>query len=224
MHALPRSARLFAAAAFAAAAVLTLAACGGSTAHPDASAVVSPASLSGAADGAIPVPQPFAKPHLVLTDDQGRPFDLVKRTAGKPTLLYFGYTHCPDICPTTMADIAVAVAKLPAAERAEPQVVFVTTDPARDTPQRLHQWLQAFNPGFVGLTGDFTTIQRAAKTLGIAIDKPVKQPDGSYTVTHGAEVFAFAAKDGLAHELFPSGTSAQQYTAALPRIVNGLAG
>ncbi|WP_042430636.1 SCO family protein [Streptacidiphilus anmyonensis] len=201
---------------------LTLTACGGSSPAPTA-AVVSPPAVAPAADGAVPLPQPFAKPPLVLTDDQGRPFDLVKQTAGKPTLLYFGYTHCPDICPTTMGDIAVAVGKLSAAERARLQVVFVTTDPTRDTPQRLHQWLAAFNPQFVGLTGDFTAIQQAAKTLGIAIAKPVKQPDGSYTVTHGAEVFAFDAKDDLAHELFPSGTSAQQYAAALPRIMKGLA-
>ena len=84
---------------------------------------------------AVTLDRPFAKPHLVLTDTHGKPFDLVKQTAGRPTLLYFGYTHCPDVCPTTMSDIAVARRKLPAAERDKLQVVFVTTDPTRDTAE-----------------------------------------------------------------------------------------
>lgn len=178
-------------------------------------------AITPAADGAVPLPAPFAKPRLDLTDDQGHPYDLAKATADKPTLLYFGYTHCPDVCPTTMADIAVALTKVPAADRKQLQVVFVSTDPTRDTPARLRSWLASFNSSFTGLTGDFTTIQQAARTLGIAIAKPVKQPDGSYLVTHGAEVLAFSATDDKAHELFPAGTSAQQYTQAITDLVAG---
>ena len=81
--------------------------------------------------------QPFAKPDLVLTDTHGKTFDLRKQTKGRPTLVYFGYTHCPDVCPLTMSNIAVAKQQLPKAEQDKLRVVFVTTDPERDTPAAL---------------------------------------------------------------------------------------
>ncbi len=216
----PRARRLTAVAALAAAAALTMTACGGTTGGQSAATPVA-GSVQTTADGTIPLNPPFSKPDLVLTDSHGKPYNLRTATAGKPTLLYFGYTHCPDICPTTMADLAVAKATLPKTEQAELQVVFVSTDPTRDSPQRLTQWLDAFDPSFVGLTGDFTAIQAAARSLGIAVAPPVKQADGSYTVTHGAEVLVFSPKDNKAHFLFPSGISPQQYTAALPNILKG---
>lgn len=77
----------------------------------------------------------FDKPDLVLPDTSGQPFDLRQRTAGKTTLLFFGYTSCPDVCPTTMGDIGVAMQKLPADEQAKINVVFVSTDPQVDTPR-----------------------------------------------------------------------------------------
>jgi protein SCO1/2 len=215
---LPRARRLAAVAALSAMAAVTLTGCGSSPAGP---AAVVDSAPSTAPDGAIPLSPAFAKPDLVLTDQHGRPYNLDQETAGKPLLLYFGYTHCPDICPTTMADLAVAEQSLPEAERQELQVVFVSTDPVRDTPQRLTQWLDAFNPAFIGLTGDFATIQAAARSVGVAVSPPVKNADGSYTVTHGAEVLVFSPKDDKAHLLFPSGVSAQQYAAALPTLIKG---
>ncbi|CAM5477556.1 SCO family protein OS=Streptomyces alboniger OX=132473 GN=CP975_17295 PE=3 SV=1 [Streptomyces alboniger] len=80
--------------------------------------------------------QPFKKPDLVLTDTQGKELrDLRKETAGKPTLVYFGYTHCPDVCPLTMNNIAVAKKQLPKSEQDELRVVFVTTRPRYVTPR-----------------------------------------------------------------------------------------
>jgi protein SCO1/2 len=162
---------------------------------------------------------PFTKPHLVLTDKQGKPFDLVKETAGHPTLLFFGYTHCPDVCPTTMSDLALAKSKLPKADQSALRVVYVSTDPDRDTPARLTEWLGAMDKSFIGLTGKFATIQAAARSVGVGIDPPVKEKDGSITVTHGAEVLAFFPKDNKAHVLYMSGTTAEQYAADLPKIV-----
>lgn len=163
---------------------------------------------------------PYAKPDLTLTDADGNSFNLIKGTAGKLTLVYFGYTHCPDVCPTTMATLASAVRALPAAQAAKVQVVFVSTDPTRDTPAVLKAWLDQFNPSFVGLTGSFATIQKAASALGIDIEAPVKQADGGYTVTHGAEVLAFDTAD-KAYVVYAAGTTVGQFTHDIPLILAG---
>jgi protein SCO1/2 len=174
---------------------------------------------SGGSTAGTLLDTPFAKPHLVLTDNHGKPFDLVKQTAGLPTLLFFGYTYCPDVCPTTMSDLALAKSKLPAADRAELRVVMVSSDPERDTPARLDAWLGQMDKSFIGLTGPFSVIQAAAKSVGVGIEPPVKEKNGSVSVTHGAEVLAFWPKDNLGHVLFMSGTTAAQYQAGLPRII-----
>jgi protein SCO1 len=166
------------------------------------------------------VTNPFAKPDVTLTDTEGKPFNLVAGTAGKLTLLYFGYTHCPDVCPTTMADIAAALRALPAAESGKISVIFVSTDPTRDTPAVLHSWLAQFNPDFIGLTGSFATIQRAASALGIPVSPPTTSADGDYTVTHGAEVLAFNTDD-KAHVVFTAGTSVSQYDHDLRLLLAG---
>ncbi|MFJ4850702.1 MULTISPECIES: SCO family protein [unclassified Streptomyces] len=212
--------RAIAAAAAVAALALTLAACGGSDGPSDA-ADAPLVSTDATQKAATVLDTPFDKPDMVLTDTHGKKYDLVEKTAGRPTLLFFGYTHCPDVCPTTMSDIAIAKSKLPKAEQAALTVVFVSTDPERDTPSRLGAWLNAMDPSFVGLTGDFATIQAGARSLGIAVEKPVKEKDGSITVTHGAEVVAYSPKDDKAHALYMSGTTSQQFAADLPKIIQG---
>ncbi|NUS12173.1 MAG: SCO family protein [Streptomyces sp.] len=213
-----------AAVALAAACSLLLSGCGGSSGGGSGTGSDSGAGSAADVNTAASQPgtlldTPFAKPQLHLTDNHGKPFDLVKQTAGHPTLLFFGYTHCPDVCPTTMSDIALAKSKLPAADQAKLRVVFVSTDPQRDTPARLTEWLGAMDKSFIGLTGDFTTIQTAARSVGVGISAPVKEKDGSVTVTHGAEVLAFWPKDDKAHVLYMSGTSADQYAHDLPKII-----
>ncbi|MFC0041511.1 SCO family protein [Actinomadura rayongensis] len=193
----------------------------GSSEDGRSSAATSAASPRAAESGVLRPDRPLPKPRLVLTDENGDRFDLVERTKGRPTLLYFGYTHCPDVCPTTMADVANAVRTLPAAERTKFSVVFVTTDPARDKPKRLKDWLAAFDARFVGLTGDFASVRRAARTVGVSIEPPVKSADGGYTVSHGAEVLAFFPTDDKAHLIFTAGVPARQYAAALPEILKG---
>ncbi|KIE24978.1 hypothetical protein LK08_21765 [Streptomyces sp. MUSC 125] len=202
-----------------AAAGFGLAACGGSSDSGPVAVVSGP--TASARPGVITLDTPDVKPALTLTDQNGHRYDLVKQTAGHPTLLYFGYTHCPDVCPTTMADIAVAARGLPAAERQELRVVFVSTDPDRDSPKRLKKWLGAIDPRFTGLTGDFTTVQRAARSLGIGVSRPVKHKDGTETVSHGAEVIVFSPRDDKAHLFYASGTSERRYAVDLPKIVKG---
>ncbi|WP_433890771.1 SCO family protein [Streptomyces sp. CA-111067] len=176
----------------------------------------------GSAPGAgTTLDTPFTKPSLVLTDNHGKPYDLVKETAGHPTLLFFGYTHCPDVCPTTMSDIALAKSELSKADQAELRIVMVSSDPERDTPARLNEWLGAMDKSFIGLTGagKFPVIQAAARSVGVGLDKPKKEDDGSVTVTHGAEVLAFWPKDDKGHVLYMAGTTAQQYAKDLPKII-----
>lgn len=210
-----------AAVALAAACALVLTGCGSSSGGSDTdSAAGTLADVNGGSNqpGTV-LDTPFAKPQLQLTDNHGKPFDLVKQTAGHPTLLFFGYTHCPDVCPTTMSDLALAKAKLPQADQDKLRVVFVSSDPQRDTPARLTAWLGAMDKSFIGLTGDFTAIQTAARSVGVGIEAPVKEKDGSITVTHGAEVLAFWPKDDKGHVLYMSGTTAEQFAHDLPKII-----
>ncbi|MFB7286900.1 SCO family protein [Actinacidiphila glaucinigra] len=213
--------RAAASAAAVAALALTLAACGGSDGGTDASGAGPVVSIDATPKAATVLDTPFEKPDMVLTDTHGKTYDFTERTKGRPTLLFFGYTHCPDVCPTTMSDIAIAKSKLPAAEQDRLVVVFVTTDPERDTPKRLGEWLGAQDKSFVGLTGDFATIEAGARSLGVDVEKPVKEKDGSITVTHGAQVIAYSPKDDKAHALYMSGTTSEEFAADLPKIIAG---
>ncbi|MFF3848593.1 SCO family protein [Streptomyces sp. NPDC002328] len=210
--------KTFAAASLLAAATLTLSACGSGDSDAGPVAVV---SQEGSKQAATVLDQPFTKPNLVLTDTQGKPYDLRKETAGQPTLVYFGYTHCPDVCPLTMSNIAVAKKQLPKAEQDELRVVFVTTDPERDTPAALGSWLKGVDPQAVGLTGDFTTIQTAARSLGITIEPPHKDKNGKTVSTHGTQVIAFSPKTNGGYLLYGEGVTVDQYAKDLPKIVKG---
>ncbi|MBK3643421.1 SCO family protein [Streptomyces sp. MBT33] len=211
--------KTFAAAVLLAAASLTLSACGSGDSGDSPVAVVSEDTAQKAA---TVLDKPFEKPDLVLTDTHGRTYDFRKETAGKPTLIYFGYTHCPDICPTTMSNIAVAKKQLPKAEQDKLQVVFVTTDPARDTPAELGKWLKGIDPAFVGLTGDFSTIQAGARTLGISIEPTHKDKKTGKTVSvHGTQVIAFSPKTDGGYVLYGEDATVDDYTKDLPKIIKG---
>ncbi|MFF1304387.1 SCO family protein [Streptomyces sp. NPDC058307] len=212
--------KMFAAAALVAAATLTLSACGSGD---DSGSPVSVVSEEAGSDKAATVlDQPFEKPDLVLTDTRGEKYDLRKETKGKPTLIYFGYTHCPDICPLTMNNIAVAKKQLPKSEQDKLSVVFVTTDPGRDTPTELGKWLKGIDTKFVGLTGDFATIQASARTLGISIEPTHKDKKTGKTVSvHGTQVVAFSPKTDEGYVLYGEDTTVDDYTKDLPKIIKG---
>jgi protein SCO1/2 len=166
--------------------------------------------------------RPFTKPDLVLTDTRGQKFDLRERTKGKPTLIYFGYTHCPDVCPLTMSNIAIAKKQLPKADQDKLQVVFVTTDPERDTSAELAKWLPAAgDPSFTGLTGDFSAIQAGARQIGIGIDPPKKEKNGSVVSMHGAQVIAFSPTTDQGYVLYGEDTTVDDYAKDLPKIIKG---
>ncbi|MEU6183383.1 SCO family protein [Streptomyces coeruleorubidus] len=211
--------KTFAAVALLAAASLTLTACGSGNDSDKPVAVVS--EQAGTEKAATVLDKPFEKPDLVLTDTQGKKYDLRKETEGKPTLVYFGYTHCPDVCPSTMSNIAVAKKQLPKAEQDELRVVFVTTDPDRDKPAELGKWLKGIDPQFIGLTGDFPTIQAAARTLGISIDPPHKDKNGKIISEHGTQVIAFSPKTDGGYVLYGEDATVDDYTKDLPKIAKG---
>ncbi|MEU3691951.1 SCO family protein [Streptomyces narbonensis] len=182
------------------------------------------AEVSGAQDStkaATVLDRPFTKPSLVLTDTKGQKYDLRERTKGKPTLIYFGYTHCPDVCPMTMSNIALAKRELPKADQDKLQVVFVTTDPERDTSAELAKWLPAAgDPTFTGLTGDFSAIQAGARSIGIGIDPPKKEGDKVISM-HGAQVIAFSPTTDQGYVLYGEDTTVEEYAKDLPKLIKG---
>jgi protein SCO1/2 len=145
------------------------------------------------------------KPDFVLTTTEGKPFDLRKETEGYVTLLFFGYTHCPDVCPVHLANIAAALAKLSPEVNNAVKVVFVTTDPARDTPAVLRAWLDKFDRRFIGLTGDSAAVAAAARAAHVEPGiREAGTNDSPYFIGHSAMVFAFT-RDNLAHVVYPFG-------------------
>ncbi|HUJ53160.1 MAG TPA: SCO family protein [Steroidobacteraceae bacterium] len=134
------------------------------------------------------LPQAKVVADFSLTDTSGRPFTR-RELAGTPTLVFFGFTHCPDVCPTTLLKLAqlrkrAALARL--------RVVFISVDPQRDTPALLATYVHAFDPQFEGLTGDSASIARIAANFGVAVNR-VDLPGGDYTMDHSAVVFLLDA-------------------------------
>lgn len=168
--------------------------------------------------GLVSPPQP--KPKFTLTDTSGAPFDFASETRGYVTLLFFGYTHCPDMCPLQMHMIAQALGNIPPASAGQFKVIFVTTDPDRDTPQVLRHYLDGFDKRFIGLTGTQTQIDAAqiASNLPPARKSAVR-PDGAYEVGHAAFVLAYT-KDNLAHVIYPVGMKQEDWVHDLPYLAN----
>ncbi|MDG9718548.1 SCO family protein [Streptomyces sp. DH24] len=211
--------KTFAAAALLAAACLTLSACG--SGDDDDKPVTAVSEEAGSEKAATVLDKPFEKPDLVLTDTKGEKYDLRAATAGRPTLVYFGYTHCPDVCPLTMNNIAVAKKQLPKAEQDKLRVVFVTTDPERDTSAELGKWLKGIDSDFIGLTGEFDTIQAGARTLGISIDPPHKDKNGKVVSMHGTQVIAFSPKTDGGYVLYGEDAGPDDYIKDLPKLIKG---
>jgi protein SCO1 len=182
-----------------------------------------PAATTPALHGAIPDSHP-TKPSFRLVDTSGRPFDFAADTKGRTTLLYFGYTHCPDECPTAMADVAAALRRTDPATAQHVMVVFVTTDPWRDDKAVLRKWLDRFSPSFIGLTGTPAQIAAAEVAMGMPLSRrqaaPKSYGSGKYAVTHFAAVLAYGRDDRLA-TLYPSGITPAEIAADLPVLVKG---
>lgn len=183
---------------------------------------------------------PSSRPSIVLTDTDGAPYDLVAETSGKPTLLYFGYTDCPDECPTALAYIQSALRTSDQATREATEVVFITTDPDRDSAERLKSWLDTYGFGkdVVGLRGTAEEIELAQRlagapvaTKGRDVETLPGQPNAhvhrpgapehdhdrplGYGVAHATDIFAYDASDRLA-VLYPMSVTPADLRADLP--------
>ena len=120
---------------------------------------------------------------LELTNQHGERVRL-SDLAGNALMLFFGYTYCPDICPATLARIRSVKASLPPEDAARFIGVLVSVDPARDTPERLGEYVEFFDPGFIGLTGGEEELQSIAHRYGAQFEIPEGQPEDSYLVNH----------------------------------------
>jgi protein SCO1 len=178
----------------------------------------SPATVEGPDDAyaGIDLPEPYQRPEFTLTDTAGESYDFGEQTGGRPTLLFFGYTQCPDVCPATMADVAVALRTSDPELAKQVQLVFVTTDPATDTPAVLGEYLDRFDADlpaqFVGLTGDQEAIDQAQLAAGV----PLAEEDGRQ---HSALLLLYGADDE-APVAFDTGNTPQDIAGDL-KLVTG---
>jgi protein SCO1/2 len=202
-----------------------------------------PRSDSRAFHGTEPLGEVPARPSFVLHDTTGAEYDFAQQTAGRPTLLYFGYTSCPDECPTAMADIAGALRATPSELRGNTRVVFVTADPDRDTPQRVRRFLDQFSTEFVGLVGTQAEVDAAQRAVGLVPATPEEdvptlpgRPDEhehaegtaphvhdgplGYGVAHAEVIFGIDAEDRIPVR-YPGGVRPSDLAADLPLLASG---
>ena len=164
------------------------------------------------------------KPDFTLETTDGQPFRFQADTRGTVTLLYFGYMNCPDVCPLHLSNIAAALKRLQPDDQARVRVVFVTTDPARDTPAQLRGWLNNFDPRFIGLRGGLDSVNQIQARLGLPpaamemMDASAPGPRASYGMGHAAQVLAFTPDDSLRVE-YPGGFTIDDWANDLPKLL-----
>jgi protein SCO1/2 len=152
------------------------------------------------------------RPAFSLTDTTGATYSFAQATQGRPTFLYFGYTQCPDVCPTTMADIGIALKTVPAAVRDKTVVVFVTTDVAHDTGPVISDWLTNFKTGvsatFVGLYGTQAQVDAAQAAAHVSLATDEGKTHSAQVLLYGADDYARVSyaqsdneSDAMAHDL-----------------------
>ncbi|MCQ4305095.1 cytochrome c oxidase assembly protein [Stutzerimonas frequens] len=139
------------------------------------------------------LPRERVIPPLTLIDQDGKPFD-TRSLQGRWHILFFGFTACPDICPTTLSDMRRLFGQLPSDTRERLQLVLITADPARDTPQQLKTYLDYYRAGFSGLTGEMEQLQQLSRALGLPF-VPANETQGDYSVSHSGNL-ALVGPDG----------------------------
>jgi protein SCO1/2 len=160
--------------------------------------------------------EPYDVPKARLVDTTGAPYSLAKHPTTPLTLVFFGYTRCPDVCQIVMSTIASALNRLSPEQRDQVSVVFVTTDPGRDVARVLRDYLDQFDPTFVGLTGDLDVITAVGEKLGVYIKQGERMPSGGYEVQHSTPVVG-VADDASAPLVWTEGTSSADLAADLQK-------
>ena len=194
---------------------------GGGVMHVSGSS--GPSQSNSRYPGAIITPTGAHKPSITLTDTSGQPYNLAQATKGRVTVVYFGYTHCPDVCPIYMALTGASVSRLPAKIRNRVTVVFITTDPKRDTPKVMRTWLDNYSGGdrFVGLTGTLAQIHKAETEVGMPlsfIESPTGAMGGGYQVSHEGYLLTYS-QDNLAHLQIYDNVSVPSFATSLANLV-----
>lgn len=162
-------------------------------------------------------PQPRAMSPVTLTAHDGTPFTL-DRLRGKWSFVYFGYTYCPDVCPTTLAELARVHALLAqAAADDDTQYIFVSVDPKRDTPPHLAQYVAHFDKQFIGVTGTRAALDKLTQQVGVAYDYPEGTDGDNYTVSHSSIVALFDP-DARLHAVFTAPHKAESIVDGFRRL------
>jgi protein SCO1 len=204
----------------AAAVVAPLAACSAPAASDNpAGVIISTPGQSSDFHGTV-LAEPYHKPSLVFTAMDGRTFRIDRDARRAVVLVFFGYTNCPDVCTTVLADVAAALRPMSTVTRNKVQLLFITTDPARDTDAAMTTYLGRFDPSFLGLRAPADQTERVAESMGVAIagTDPVGSGSG-YTVAHGAQVVGFGP-DNLAHVIWMPGTPVADLRSDVERLAS----
>ena len=197
---------------------LTLAGCGGSSSGSGSPVSnVTMYDSDGLAGNVLP--HPYDVPRVTLQDVSGKRYDLATDATKPLTLVFFGYSHCPDICQVVMANIASAMTRLDPAQKAKVGMVFVTTDPARDDTAALKEYVGRFDPTFDGLTGDLDAISRLGTAFGVEIHHGKKLASGGYDVAHGTQIVG-VRPDGTAPLVWTQGTDPSALADDLKKILD----
>lgn len=174
------------------------------------------AACSGKLERGIVIEDADPAPALAFTDAEGTRFDLAAEK-GKVVLLYFGYTHCPDVCPTTLSDWARAKRAL-GADTTNIRFLFVSMDPDRDTPELALTYARQFDPSFVGVTGSAAELEELKKRWSIAAYPEGDPRDGFYTVAHPAHTFV-VDRQGRLRVLFEPGVRGEELAKDLRKLL-----
>jgi protein SCO1/2 len=219
---LPANRRILAAAAAGALGLGALAGCSSSSNSAGGSPVAQATQLGPAsAYHGFVLTKPYPLPSGTFTSSAGGSTAVETPAKGDITLVFYGFTHCDDDCPTTVADVSAAWRGLPADEQKRITFDLVTTDPWRDTPSVMAAWLKRFDlPSSVGLTASWDVIHASGAAVGVDVEKPASF-SGDYQVTHGLQVLAYTS-DGKAHlEWLVEQVTVAQLRADLARVLSG---
>ena len=166
--------------------------------------------------GIVLLPQPRTLPSLEMTNQDGQPVP-VDQFKDQWSLVFFGYTFCPDICPTTLAQMRELKGLLPEAARNNLRVILVSVDPNRDTPEKLKQYLGYFDPAFVGLTADLPTLQKLSNAVSIPFI-PADTSKPNYTVDHSGNL-VILGPDGTQRGIIRAPLNNQKLKEQLPALL-----
>jgi len=158
------------------------------------------------------------RPRFTLSDTDGKPYSFEDETEGLLAFIFFGYTNCPDVCPIHMATLASVIERLDPPDRGRVRVVFISTDPLRDTPDVLRRWLDTFDPGFVGLRGTVDEVNAVAESLRLPPAAVPVDASESYAVGHAASVLV-VTPDGGTRVKYGFGTRQEDWAKDLPLLL-----